>query len=1408
MKPISAVSRLLNRLQTRFRTARSGSVLILVVALLVLMALLGTAFISTARIDRYSATVNSANTQIDLLVQGIINMAVGTVVDDLYHPTPTGPFGPKEYRKPPLDGGALAGGYEHYDSPAVDLFLADRVPTLFNRAAPLTTANPPLWRSVSWPLIARADGTYWFDRPGVGASVELDGPKNQYFFVPTARTVNGQVQPFFRIFQNGVEVDTDPGTAGVQPILAADADGDGIADAGLWKIPLGAIDGVTYYAAARIIDNNSAINVNTALSRNADFGGPFPGTAVNSAMFFPSRVGLAEMLRTYHPPMNSLFNPTPYSQSTGAGVEMDRMNVFRFNMNPSRYNTDYPHGLVGTGTNPVGDAGAPSPDFDFTSIGDVMNSQIARRVAFPGPNSSVTHRYQTYGIGESMTLAYRGGLRNATVGTSLLEQHLNQSLTVGVRTSPYPASAVLAWYDALYHYDDETQSPTPVPATFRPLRSLLVASNPVANQALAHYVTGADPNGDGLRNDLPADLAPMTPYVTAAGQQANPPKVSINTAAFGDLYRAFWNVMIEQADATPVDETLEIFDPIPGNFDARTDPYYGQRFDPLPPYASIPTEQNPARMFRSVIRDRRVPPGGGGGANSVLRMLPYDVLKLRAALAAVNAIDLRDSDNNVTEELITLNVIEDTANNAAVAATTVRVFGTEAQPYITEVYANLHTGPTADGINEQGYVAIELSNPYSVAIPLNEGGAAGGWSLGLINRRAATAPEHRLTIEALDPTGADPTWNFPPGTVIPPAGPLGPGKLVLENYDPAGSGGLAAMYRPQPVTGATVYVPGLHRVFESAADATAGGELVLLRTRSGAGVAVTGPDLDGDGTADFDEVMNRHDLIPVDSFDFTGMQLTPASPVGPYLWMHYVRENGPGYEWRFVYPGRYDGSATDPALPNTTSRHQGVQMVPEFGDPVGPAPTEADILPQKPVALGLPDTVAAALGYTNPFTIQIANTDFGGHNKIGAPGSPTPPQFPFGAFARNGDILQVPFIGAYTIDSPDPGDGPDIFLEMNSVSMDSVFAEDTDTSNDPVVPETAATAIQNREQIGRFYPIMRNTNFPPFPPTAETADYSVGTADANATDPVNYNLPGEYWNFAQSGDNPLEPATYVPQWRYHWGMDLFEHLTVQAPHDDYFPDIDKSVYTTVEAVSNSGGTAGDSTVPAAKEAEYREPVEGLININTASWKVLSALPLVISDGTSGLSVNFTGTAPPAGQVFPALTRELAQIIVYYRDVDADPFTAGNQPHGPFQSIMELNKVVDTRSPDAAEPHKGPPATMELNARPGFRNAMGTITFAPGTGEPNDNQGDFSPAAAATDLVRADFEEKSLALSRISNLITTRSDSFTCYLLVQGYRDAESANPELVVERRLAFLLDRSRTVPAFPQPVVTKIPNN
>src|SRR6058998_1958606 len=88
---LSKISRLLQPAQRRFRAARPGSVLILVVALLVLLALIGTAWMSTVRIERYASSQHIANTEIDMLVDGVKNIAVAALVADV---SPNGQFRP------------------------------------------------------------------------------------------------------------------------------------------------------------------------------------------------------------------------------------------------------------------------------------------------------------------------------------------------------------------------------------------------------------------------------------------------------------------------------------------------------------------------------------------------------------------------------------------------------------------------------------------------------------------------------------------------------------------------------------------------------------------------------------------------------------------------------------------------------------------------------------------------------------------------------------------------------------------------------------------------------------------------------------------------------------------------------------------------------------------------------------------------------------------------------------------------------------------------------------------------------------------------------------------------------------------------------------------------------------------
>src|SRR5690606_19565028 len=81
---VSSLRARLARVELRFRRARPGSVLIMVVGLLVVMALVGATFVTTTRIDRYASVQHSENTQIDLLLEGVINMAQATIVADVY----------------------------------------------------------------------------------------------------------------------------------------------------------------------------------------------------------------------------------------------------------------------------------------------------------------------------------------------------------------------------------------------------------------------------------------------------------------------------------------------------------------------------------------------------------------------------------------------------------------------------------------------------------------------------------------------------------------------------------------------------------------------------------------------------------------------------------------------------------------------------------------------------------------------------------------------------------------------------------------------------------------------------------------------------------------------------------------------------------------------------------------------------------------------------------------------------------------------------------------------------------------------------------------------------------------------------------------------------------------------------
>lgn len=738
---------------------RRGSVLILVVALLVLLALVGTAYLTTTRVDRYAAVQYESAVRLDLLVEGWKNTVVSAVVDDLFD-------GEGNYRPANIADDPRSGiSYENFDGPAVkkysvtigttrvndpfpirhgDEWLSPRTPWLENPYQfpdSVTNTNRVLWPYIGGPLLEDrfsapfvAAGT--LSTNGILRSDPAFSSRTNVIVTSLDLLQDGQGTVSFPALRL-----TDAETGRFATVLAGDADGDGIADCALQRLT--EINGVTYFVGYRVIDHNSALNVNTAMSHVSDFDGSGnlvtdlsvlrnAGTGYTQvSAFFPSHVGLLEVLRDYN---DNAPGPTLIDQS----AEFNALNNWRFG-------ADYTGGggavrAVGVEGNPaatlfpVGDEAYNNylrTDLYFNSVGEALWMQLGRRVENPGANISNVP-YRAFGMTDTSALAYRGGtLVNPNASQTELEIRLPTSLVGGagpfarVPSRAYRADGQDAWYRNNFLLDLEVPlDPTPASASassFNQRRTIFTANNPVAKAmprntaglntdqftlpgAIARYAGVPNPGATVVANvrfeiDRAADPNLPVQATTLNDEKKRPaPKVDINTASFGELWRGFWEVMSypdlringqprpftgnNDGGGTPFTEFVDLDLARRGIVEGFTpyNPYLGMQFvrggvgnDPAQSFilfqpanywssfvnraaGAFAVGFHPARMFRSPLRAiplAGVAPSSPLVANSAeytrdsFRMAADQVVLLRSAIAAVNAEQARRRDDNL-----------------------------------------------------------------------------------------------------------------------------------------------------------------------------------------------------------------------------------------------------------------------------------------------------------------------------------------------------------------------------------------------------------------------------------------------------------------------------------------------------------------------------------------------------------------------------------------------------------------------------------------------------------------------------------------------------------------------------------------------------------------------------------------
>jgi len=273
--------------QTKSRSRQRGSIMLLVIVSLVLMALLGTAYIQVARMDRV-ATAEITGNNIEIVAKATVAY-IGTVL-----------------RKDIVDSGNnflnASQGDENYDKDWTNISVTGTT-ELFDREGdslgfPKGGQLDDTWLASTipdfsgtdpvWPHMTNLNAHYlrirsdesWPDEYAVNMDDYLDSDTDVVISSSTVDSLSS----------------TKP--AGNTEVLGVDADADGFLDSRWTWAPIQQISGVWYVMAVRIIDNSSLLNINVATSLTSD-GSTYLTGSNGPRGYYPTELDLSRLLSRY-----------------------------------------------------------------------------------------------------------------------------------------------------------------------------------------------------------------------------------------------------------------------------------------------------------------------------------------------------------------------------------------------------------------------------------------------------------------------------------------------------------------------------------------------------------------------------------------------------------------------------------------------------------------------------------------------------------------------------------------------------------------------------------------------------------------------------------------------------------------------------------------------------------------------------------------------------------------------------------------------------------------------------------------------------------------------------------------------------------------------------------------------------